>query len=84
MPMLIGVDRSRYVLTDFAWHVIGPLLPNTPGGVPRVATHYDPLAAKLGSPRCRCGYEIWGPAWLGTPTDRLIRISQNASDWRGH
>jgi transposase len=27
---------SRYDLTDFEWHVIEPLLPNKPRGVPRV------------------------------------------------
>ena len=27
---------SRYDLTDFKWHVIEPLLPNKPRGVPRV------------------------------------------------
>lgn len=27
---------SRYDLTDFEWRVIEPLLPNKPGGVPRV------------------------------------------------
>lgn len=27
---------SRYDLIDFEWRVIGPLLPNTPGGVPQV------------------------------------------------
>jgi transposase len=27
---------SRYDLTDFEWHVMEPLLPNEPRGVPRV------------------------------------------------
>ena len=33
---LISIGMSRYDLTDFEWRVIEPLLPNKPGGVPRV------------------------------------------------
>jgi hypothetical protein len=34
--MLNNVGMSRYDLTDFAWRVIEPLLPDKPRGVPRV------------------------------------------------
>ena len=73
-------SQRRYELTDFAWSVIAPLLPNKPRGVPRtddrMVLNGIIWRLRTGSPWA----DIPGP--LLSFDDMLQPLRAAAEDWR--